>query len=69
MRQFVMGLEDKMAFSIPEASAVSSIGRSTLYEAISAGRITTRKAGARTVILRKDLEKYLNALPKGEYSA
>lgn len=49
--------------SISETSRVSGIGRTKLYEAISDGRLTARKFGKRTIILRADLERFLGSLP------
>jgi excisionase family DNA binding protein len=50
--------------SVAEACAIAGIGRSKLYEAIASGRLTARKLGKRTLILRDDLRKFLQALPK-----
>jgi len=59
---------EKLGLSISEAAFVAGIGRSRLYEAIAAGQLTDRKFGARTIILRDDLNNFLAALPaaKGE---
>jgi excisionase family DNA binding protein len=40
----------KLAYSIPEAAAAVSIGRSKVYALIAEGRLETRKIGKRTVI-------------------
>ena len=40
----------RLAYSIQEAARVSSLGRSTLYRAISAGRLKITKVGGRTLI-------------------
>ena len=42
---------EKLAFSVDEACTLSGLGRSYLYEAIKAGRLATRKAGSRTLVL------------------
>jgi excisionase family DNA binding protein len=59
---------EKLGLTIAEAAFAAGIGRSRLYEAIADGQLTARKFGARTVILRGDLDSFLNALPavKGE---
>ena len=49
--------------SLLEACKVSGIGRTKLYEAIADGRLTARKCGSRTIILRADLERFLTSLP------
>ena len=54
---------EKLAFSVDEACALSGLGRSYLYAEIKAGRLATRKAGSRTLVLRKDLEGFLESLP------
>jgi len=40
----------KLAYSIPEAAAAISIGRSKIYSLIAEGQLETRKIGKRTVI-------------------
>lgn len=54
---------DKIAVTIPEAVRISGLGRTSLYGLFTAGEITPRKAGRRTLILVKDLERYLASLP------
>ena len=41
---------EKEGLSVPEASHVSGIGRTKLYEAIGAGQLEARKYGKRTLI-------------------
>lgn len=58
---------DKLAFSISEAVRVSGLGRTKLYEEISAGHLPVRKLGSRTLVLAEDLRAFLKALPaKGQ---
>lgn len=40
----------KLAYSIREACRASSLGRTTLYAHISAGRLVARRIGGRTII-------------------
>ena len=54
---------EKLGLTIAEAAFAAGIGRSRLYEAIADGQLTARKFGARTVILRSDLNSFLDALP------
>lgn len=54
---------NKLAYSIEEACAATSLGTTKLYELIGAGKIAARAEGRRTVILRDDLQTYLNSLP------
>ncbi len=51
----------KLAYSIPEAAAAVSIGRSKVYSLIAEGRLETRKIGKRTVIPAASLAKLLDA--------
>jgi hypothetical protein len=53
----------KIAVTIPEACALSGLGRSSLYEAFKARRLVPRKHGKRTLILVRDLREYLESLP------
>jgi hypothetical protein len=60
---------DAFAFTIPEAVAVSKIGRSSLYDDIKAGKLEVRKRGSKTIILAAELVRYLNALPTAKEAA
>ena len=52
----------KLSYSISEVMALTGLGRTKLYEEINSGRLPARKSGRRTLILRSDLEGYLNGL-------
>ncbi|EXL06670.1 helix-turn-helix domain-containing protein [Aquamicrobium defluvii] len=54
---------DAVAYSVADAARVSGMGRSTVYNAISAGELKARKLGKRTVVLRTDLEEWLAGAP------
>ncbi|TJW12885.1 MAG: helix-turn-helix domain-containing protein [Mesorhizobium sp.] len=54
---------DKLGFSMEEAVEFSGIGRTRIFAAINAGQLVARKFGRRTVILRHDLESFLDGLP------
>jgi excisionase family DNA binding protein len=51
------------ALSIAEACAMAGIGRTKIYEAIASGKLTARKCGKRTLILKDDLRRFLGSLP------
>lgn len=51
---------DKMAFSIREACAVSSLGRTSIYGHISAGRLRSVRVGGRTIIPADSLHALLS---------
>jgi excisionase family DNA binding protein len=50
----------KLAFSIREACAASSLSRTTLYTHISAGRLKAIRVGGRTLIPSESLHTLLN---------
>jgi hypothetical protein len=52
-----------LAYKFPEAAAISGMSRTTLYRAIARGELIARKYNGATLILRCDLEKFLQALP------
>jgi excisionase family DNA binding protein len=54
---------DRLAFTVAEAAALSSLGQTSLYKAIRQGRLRIRKYGMRTIIMRTDLASFLENLP------
>jgi excisionase family DNA binding protein len=54
---------EKLAFSVAEAAVHADLCRDNIYRAIRDGDLRARKAGRRTLILRTDLEAYLQNLP------
>lgn len=58
--------ETKAALSIREAGAIADAGRSTMYRAIKSGELVARKRGRRTIILRDDLQRWLDGLARVE---
>lgn len=52
-----------LAYSIAEACALSSVGRTTLYAAIARGDLKTKKVGRRTLITMQDLKSWLDSCP------
>lgn len=56
---------DRMAYRVREAAEVLAISRSRFYELVAEGRIRTLKEGARTLVRRSELERYLDALDRG----
>lgn len=53
----------KEALSIDDAADEGDSCRTRIYEEIRAGRLIARKNGKRTIILRADFVRWLNALP------
>jgi len=59
---------NKVCYSLEEACHVLSIGRSTLYEEVKAGRLQAKMVGRRKVFTREALERWAADLPKaGNY--
>lgn len=52
-------LPPKIAYSIKEAIHASSLGRTSIYNAISAGRLKAKRVGGRTVILADSLHAFI----------
>lgn len=55
----------KISVTVPEAIALTGIGRTTLYRLIAEGKLSTRKLGTRTLILLIELEQLVQGLPVG----
>ena len=53
----------KVAYSIREAAAASSLSRAFLYEAIRDGWLVARKCGSRTIIEDAELRRFIASLP------
>ena len=58
-----------LTVTIPEAVRLSGLSRSELYRQLSAGRISARKSGSRTLILWATLKAHVEALPEAEFRA
>jgi excisionase family DNA binding protein len=54
-----------IAVSIAQACQISGLSRPTLYRCIAAGKLPTRKLGARTLIMVDELRSFLSNLPQG----
>ena len=65
-----MNQSTPLAVSISEAVRIVGLGRTSLYAAIAAGTLKTRKAGRRTLIETSELTRFLASLPtSGSQSA
>ena len=53
--------EQRLAYSVAEASSVSGLGRTTLFALISEGRLPKVKLGKRTLIRHDDLQALLSS--------
>jgi excisionase family DNA binding protein len=54
-------LTDRLALSVPNASAMLGISRATLYREILAGRLRKTRGGGRTLIAMEDARAWLAA--------
>ncbi|MDO9010769.1 MAG: helix-turn-helix domain-containing protein [Gallionella sp.] len=52
-----------LCYSLTGAAAATSLSESTIDAAIRAGILPVRRHGNRTLILARDLERWLNSLP------
>lgn len=53
---------EQKTFSIDQASTVTGLGRTKLYQLINSGELKARKIGRKTIILKDDLEAFLDNL-------
>lgn len=56
--------EPLLAYSIEQFCIRYSIGRSSAYEEIRAGRLAVKKVGTRTLIAHEEAVRWFNALPQ-----
>jgi excisionase family DNA binding protein len=55
----------RYALSVSDFCEACSIGRSTFYEEVKAGRIRILKAGKRTLIASSEVQRWLDSLAAG----
>jgi hypothetical protein len=55
-----------LAISIADAVKMVGLGRTSLYAAISSGRLKTRKAGRRTLVEVEELRQFVAGLPASD---
>lgn len=58
---------EKLVYTTKEAAAALGIGRTTLWKAISDGRLTALKLGSRTLIPADALRNWLASLPQSRH--
>jgi excisionase family DNA binding protein len=56
-------MSSALAYSIEEACAITSTGRTALYDAIKKGQLRAIKRGRRTLVLADDLRAWIDRLP------
>lgn len=62
-------LRDRLILSVAEVCALTAMNQSTVYRLIKAGTLPARRRGGRALlVLRKDLDAYLESLPSASRS-
>ena len=56
----MIGIEEKLAVDLRTAALMLSISRRTLENYIAAKRLPVRKIGRRTLVLKRELERFLH---------
>jgi len=54
---------EKLAYTMKEAADVLGVGKSTLYKALAAGKLSAIKLGSRTLIPADALRQWVAAMP------
>ena len=58
-----MATTDKLAYTVAEAATAAGVGRTLLFQEIRDGHLIARKIGRRTIIVREELEAWLQSRP------
>ncbi len=60
MLETITHTKDRLAYSVEECAALTSISKAMLRKEIKAGRLKVKRAGRRVLILKSDFMNYLN---------
>ena len=55
---------DKLTLTVNEATALTGLGRSTIYRLINDGKLKPRKVGKRTLFLMSEIRDFIENLPE-----
>lgn len=61
-----MNCTQRPVLLVDEVLEILPIDRSTLYRLFQSGKLTCRKLGGRTVVVRSELDQFLADLPPAE---
>ena len=53
-----------ISVTIPQAVAMTGLGRSSIYRLLKEKKLTARKAGKRTLLLTSEIEEFIRSLPE-----
>ena len=53
-------MEKRITYSIPEAAAALGVGRSTLYELMTAGELRSYQVGRRRFVKPEEVQRFIN---------
>jgi len=51
------------ALSVEQACAITGLGKTKIYELVGSRALKTRRLGRRRLVLRRDLQEFLEKLP------
>jgi len=57
---------ETISLTINDAARLCGLGRTTIYQAIGAGKLDARKSGNRTLIPADSLRKFIENLPPAD---
>jgi len=60
MLEVMTDTKNRLAYSVEECAALTSISKAMLRKEIKAGRLKVKRAGRRVLILKDDFMNYLN---------
>lgn len=55
-------MEGNLTYSVEQLQKIIGVGRTTVYQLLKSGRLPAKKLNGRTLVLKSDLEKFLQDL-------
>jgi len=59
-------MSDPLCVTVRQASEMTGLGKTTLYELFKQRKLSRRKIGRRTVVLMSELSQFIASLPAAE---